>query len=145
MPHIGASYHLSVILKNRELTGSLEELFMETKNVDLAALRIDRSSQGVGGKSRRFRSFRKISLWLVIIGVLAGTVLYLKDFLNPSIVVQLATVSLTSPAEANAVLTASGYVVARRKAAVASKGTGTLDFLGVEEGDRVKRTDDCPR
>ena len=95
---------------------------METKNVDLAALRIDRSSQGVGGKSRRFRSFRKISLWLVIIGVLAGTVLYLKDFLNPSIVVDLATVSLTSPAEANAVLTASGYVVARRKAAVSKRG-----------------------
>jgi multidrug resistance efflux pump len=36
-------------------------------------------------------------------------------------------------------LTASGYVVARRKAAVASKGTGTLVFLGVEEGDRVKK------
>jgi RND family efflux transporter MFP subunit len=29
--------------------------------------------------------------------------------------------------------------VARRKAAVASKGTGTLVFLGVEEGDRVKK------
>jgi RND family efflux transporter MFP subunit len=36
-------------------------------------------------------------------------------------------------------LTASGYVVARRKAAVASKGTGTLVFLGVDEGDRVKK------
>jgi HlyD family secretion protein len=36
-------------------------------------------------------------------------------------------------------LTASGYVVARRKAAVASKGTGTLVFLSVEEGDRVKK------
>lgn len=112
---------------------------METKNVDLAALRIDRSSQGVGGKSRKFRSLRKIALWVVIICVLAGSILYLKDFLNPPIEVQLATVSLTSPAQANAVLTASGYVVARRKAAVASKGTGTLVFLGVEEGDRVKK------
>jgi RND family efflux transporter MFP subunit len=36
-------------------------------------------------------------------------------------------------------LTASGYVVARRKAAVASKGTGTLVFLAVDEGDRVKK------
>jgi RND family efflux transporter MFP subunit len=53
--------------------------------------------------------------------------------------VQLATASLTSPAQANAVLTASGYVVARRKAAVASKGTGTLVFLGVDEGDKVKK------
>jgi RND family efflux transporter MFP subunit len=30
-------------------------------------------------------------------------------------------------------------VVARRKAAVASKGTGTLVFLGVDEGDKVKK------
>jgi RND family efflux transporter MFP subunit len=47
--------------------------------------------------------------------------------------------TLTSPSQANAVLTASGYVVAQRKAAVASKGTGRLVFLGVEEGDRVKK------
>ncbi|MCI0707557.1 MAG: efflux RND transporter periplasmic adaptor subunit, partial [Ignavibacteriae bacterium] len=50
----------------------------------------------------------------------------------------LATVAYSSPSQANAVLTASGYVVAQRKAAVASKGTGRLVFLGVEEGDRVK-------
>ncbi|MGH7848396.1 MAG: efflux RND transporter periplasmic adaptor subunit, partial [Candidatus Binatia bacterium] len=61
------------------------------------------------------------------------------DLLNPAIPVQLVTVSLTSPAQANSVLTASGYVVARRKAAVASKGTGRLVYLGVEEGDPVKK------
>src|SRR5205085_1986716 len=33
---------------------------------------------------------------------------------------------------------ASGYVVAQRKAAVASKGTGRLVYLGVVEGDRVR-------
>lgn len=59
--------------------------------------------------------------------------------MNPGIEVQLAAASMTSPAQANAVLTASGYVVARRKAAVASKGTGTLVYLGVEEGDAVKK------
>jgi len=53
-----------------------------------------------------------------------------KGFLDPPIEVQIATATLTSPAQANAVLTASGYVVARRKVAVASKGTGTLVFLG---------------
>src|SRR5437773_8018143 len=37
-----------------------------------------------------------------------------------------------------AVLVASGYVVAQRKAAVASKGTGRLVYLGVVEGDRVR-------
>jgi RND family efflux transporter MFP subunit len=112
--------------------------FMETQNVELASLRIDRSSQGFG-PSRRSRGLQKIILWTVIIVVLIAGFLFLKDYLNPGIEVQLATASLTSPAQANAVLTASGYVVARRKAAVASKGTGTLMFLGVEEGDRVKK------
>jgi RND family efflux transporter MFP subunit len=112
---------------------------MKAKNIDLAALRINRSSHGVGGKPGRNRSLRKIALWTVAIGVLAVAFLLLKDFLKPPVEVQLATASLTSPAQANAVLTASGYVVARRKAAVASKGTGTLVFLGVEEGDKVKK------
>jgi RND family efflux transporter MFP subunit len=53
--------------------------------------------------------------------------------------VEVATVSLTFPSQANAVLTASGYVVAQQKAAVASKGTGRLEYLGVQEGDRVKK------
>jgi RND family efflux transporter MFP subunit len=133
------NYHFRVILKNRELTGLLESALMEKKNVDLASLRIDRSQQGVGGSSKTFRSLRKIALWAVVIGGLAAGFLFFRDILNPPIEVQLATVSLTSQAQANAVLTASGYVVARRKAAVASKGTGTLVFLGVEEGDKVKK------
>ncbi len=112
---------------------------MERKNVDLSSLKIDRSSQGVAGRPRKSRWLRKIALWVVVIGVLAAGFLFLKDFLDPPIEVQLATATLTSPAQANAVLTASGYVVARRKAAVASKGTGTLVFLGVEEGDKVKK------
>jgi RND family efflux transporter MFP subunit len=112
---------------------------METKNVDLASLRIDRSSQGATGRSKKSRWLRKIVLWAVVVGVVAAVLLFLKDFLDPPIEVQLTTATLTSPAQANAVLTASGYVVARRKAAVASKGTGTLIFLGVEEGDKVKK------
>ena len=112
---------------------------METKNVDLASLRIDRSSQGVAGRSKKSKWLGKCALWAVVVAVLAGVLLFLKDFLDPPIEVQLTTATLTSPAQANAVLTASGYVVARRKAAVASKGTGTLVFLGVEEGDAVKK------
>jgi RND family efflux transporter MFP subunit len=37
------------------------------------------------------------------------------------------------------VLTASGYVVANRKAAVGSKATGRLVYLAVEEGSHVKK------
>ena len=35
-------------------------------------------------------------------------------------------------------LNATGYVVAQRKAAIASKATGRLEWLGVAEGSRVK-------
>ena len=112
---------------------------MEKKDVDLASLRIDRSRQGVSSAGKRLRWLRKIALWAAVAGGLVAGLLFLWSVLNPPVEVQLATASLTSPAQANAVLTASGYVVARRKAAVASKGTGTLIFLGVEEGDRVKK------
>jgi RND family efflux transporter MFP subunit len=43
------------------------------------------------------------------------------------------------PAQAYTVLNASGYVVAQRKAAVSSKSTGRLVYLGVEEGSRLKK------
>jgi RND family efflux transporter MFP subunit len=59
--------------------------------------------------------------------------------LSPAIEVELTTATLTYPSQANAVLTASGYVVAQQKAAVASKGTGRLVYLGVQEGDAVKK------
>jgi len=110
---------------------------MATKDADLSSLRIDRTSQGAD--PRRSRSCRRFIVWpLVILALVAGG-FFLAQLFRPAVEVQLATASLTSPAQADAVLTASGYVVARRKAAVASKGTGTLVFLGVEEGDRVKK------
>lgn len=111
---------------------------MATRDTDLTSLRIDRSAPS-GGSSRKFRALRKMLGWLVVIAIIGGGFFLLKDYFNPGLEVQLVTASLTSPAQASAVLTASGYVVARRKAAVASKGTGTLVYLGVEEGDRVKK------
>jgi RND family efflux transporter MFP subunit len=39
------------------------------------------------------------------------------------------------------VLNATGYVVAQRKAAISSKATGRLEWLGVAEGSRVKAGD----
>jgi RND family efflux transporter MFP subunit len=53
--------------------------------------------------------------------------------------VTTAVAARVYPAQAYAVLNASGYVVAQRKAAVSSKSTGRLAFLGVEEGSRLKK------
>jgi RND family efflux transporter MFP subunit len=111
---------------------------MATRDTDLSSLRIDRSSSA-GSSQRNSRKIRKIIVWAIVVAAVVATVVLLKNWFNPGVEVQLATASLTSPSQANAVLTASGYVVARRKAAVASKGTGTLVYLAVEEGDRVKK------
>lgn len=111
---------------------------MATSDVDLSSLRIDRFSRGPSGP-KRSPGFGKIIGWLAAFATLAGFLFFFRGWFYPAIEVQLATATLTSPSQANAILTASGYVVARRKAAVASKGTGTLVYLAVEEGDRVKK------
>lgn len=111
---------------------------MATTDTDLSALRIDRSPAGANSPLKR-RPKRRWTIWIVVAILFVLGALALKKWLDPGVEVQLATATLTSPSQANAVLTASGYVVARRKAAVASKGTGTLVYLAVEEGDRVKK------
>jgi HlyD family secretion protein len=111
---------------------------MATRETDLSSLRIDRASPNPRSP-RKSKRVKKIALWGSVVAALVLGSVMLRAWFSPAIEVQLATASLTSPSQANAVLTASGYVVARRKAAVASKGTGRLVFLGVEEGDKVKR------
>jgi RND family efflux transporter MFP subunit len=53
--------------------------------------------------------------------------------------VETATVTTAYPFQTLTVLSAAGYVVAQRKAAVASKATGRLEWLGVQEGSRVSK------
>ncbi|MFI4925047.1 MAG: efflux RND transporter periplasmic adaptor subunit, partial [Vicinamibacteria bacterium] len=52
--------------------------------------------------------------------------------------VQTVAVVTSFPSQQFVVLNATGYVVAQRKAAIASKATGRLEWLGVAEGSRVK-------
>ena len=111
---------------------------MATRDTDLSSLRIDRATHNPQAP-RKSKPIKKLLIWGGIVGALVLAFVMLGSWFSPAVEVQLATASLTSPSQANAVLTASGYVVARRKAAVASKGTGRLVFLGVEEGDKVKK------
>jgi len=111
---------------------------MEAKNADLAALRINRSPEPAAGASpRRARRWLAIGLPAGMV-VLAAAVALAGGALSPALAVHLTPATLVSPVRAGAVLVASGYVVAQRKAAVASKGTGRLVYLGVVEGDRVR-------
>ncbi len=109
----------------------------ETQDADLSFLRIKRSESASETPKKS-----KLFTWLAI-GVAVGIVLLLlslfgSGLFSSALEVQLTAASFSSPSQANAILSASGYVVAQRKAAVASKGTGRLVFLGVEEGDRVR-------
>jgi RND family efflux transporter MFP subunit len=104
-------------------------------NEDLSKLRIDKEKAGF----RVGRSRKGLYLILIVLGLLALGLLYRAGFLTPPLTVQAATVTLVYPSQAFTVLTASGYVVPQRKSALASKVTGRLVWLGVEEGNRVKK------
>ena len=56
-----------------------------------------------------------------------------------TVTVETAAVTTAYPSQAVTALNATGYVVAQRKAAVASKATGRLEWLGVMEGSAVKK------
>ncbi len=102
---------------------------------DLARLRIDRSIAPVARRRRRKW------IWLaLLVAALLGAAAWLA--LRPRVAGVQATPIVTAyPSQQFVVLNATGYVVAQRKAAIASKATGRLEWLGVAEGSRVKAGD----
>lgn len=106
---------------------------MDSKNADLSSLRIDRSENN--NKKSKARYF--VYAAFVVVILIAGYFI-IGSISASTIEVKLTTVVKQTPGKSSAVLTASGYIVAQRKASVSSKGTGVLVYLGVVEGDKVK-------
>ena len=77
---------------------------------------------------------------MVVVALIAAAVVYYRWAAAP-VEVETTTVSMAYPSQSFTVLNATGYVVAQRKAAVASKATGRLVWLGVQEGSRVRKDD----
>jgi RND family efflux transporter MFP subunit len=103
---------------------------------DLSRLRIDKSTLTANPRRKRSR------WWYVAAGLIAVLIivlLYVTGLARPAAEVQVANVTQVYPAQGITLLNASGYVVAQRKSALASKVTGRLIWLGVEEGSRVKK------
>ncbi|QLA19599.1 efflux RND transporter periplasmic adaptor subunit [Desulfolutivibrio sulfoxidireducens] len=103
---------------------------------DLDKLRIDKSgksAQARGGKSR-------IRLAAAIL-VAAAIVAAFFAFSPSSHTVEAGKAAMAYPSRALTLLTASGYVVAERKASLATKATARLVWIGVEEGSTAKRGD----
>ena len=111
---------------------------VETEKADLSKLRISRED---GPRENPDRSNAKYYVSGIVVVIVIASFLFFQNFMKPTETVQLTSVSIITASQANASLTASGYVVAQRKAAIASKATGRLVFLAVVEGDHVKKDD----
>lgn len=100
----------------------------------LASLRISR-----GANQRTWPKRSGIAL-LLMVAVIAGVYLVSRWVTTPAIrsVRPTSAPNLTSTTTAVPILTAVGYLVARRKAVVSAKIQGRLAELSVEEGSRVR-------
>jgi HlyD family secretion protein len=115
-----------------------------TARADLELLRIPRREAGARAAPKRSRR------WvgpLVIIAVLGGVAWLLRDRIAglaaaaSAIPVRTGQVVLSRPGAASELTNATGYVVARTKAAMSAKLAGQLVELHVDAGSRVKKGD----
>lgn len=100
---------------------------------DISMLKIDKLAPGHRSSTRN----RNLAVIIMLIAVASALILWRSVF-SPVVQVESGVVTLAYPSQEFTLLNASGYVVAQRKAALASKATGRLEWLGVEEGSRVK-------
>ncbi len=110
----------------------------EVNQSDLSRLKIDWKRPAPGASPRRSRKVIWISLLLIGIAVVTLGIFRLGR--APKLV-EITTVTTVQPSQSVSFLNASGYVVAQRRASVASKGTGRLVELRAREGDLVKKGD----
>ena len=96
---------------------------------ELAALKIDREPER-SGAGRRWLG------WVLILAVLAGAGLAAWQWATRARPLGVETAAVTERAAGTqaAVLNATGYVTARRRATVSSKITGKVVEVNVEEG-----------
>jgi RND family efflux transporter MFP subunit len=104
-------------------------------NEDLSKLKIDKDKTA-------FRPRRKKKIFypiVIVFGLSLLVLVFILGIFTPPLKVRAVTITQIYPSQTFTVLNASGYVVPQRKSALASKVTGRLIWLGVEEGNRVKK------
>jgi RND family efflux transporter MFP subunit len=106
-------------------------------NEDLSKLTIEKSS----ATDRGFRKKKPFLMIALIITALLIAFFLARKVLAPAVEIEAASVSQVYPSQSFTLLNASGYVVAQRKAAVASKITGRLVSISVEEGSSIRKGD----
>ena len=108
-----------------------------TSAPSLSRLAIDRTAVV---PHRRRPLWKRWWVWAIALIVLAAVALFISRRNAPQ-AVEIATVAAAYPSASVAALNATGRVVAARRASVSSKGTGRLEWLGVQEGQRVTEGD----
>ena len=104
-------------------------------NPDLSQLSIDRGAKGIAPRKRR-RWLNKWTIGAAVVLAIGAAVA--MQAANAPVAVEVATVTTAFPTASFTELNATGRVSASRKAAVSTKATGRLEWLGVQEGSRVK-------
>ena len=110
---------------------------MSEKEMDLSSLKIDRAQR----KNPETRGkYIKTGIIILLFAAIAYTLFYFfGDIFDPPLEVKMTTAIMQTPTESEALLTGNGYVVAQRKASIASKAMGRFVYLKVVEGDRVRK------
>ena len=103
---------------------------------DLSKLTISRDQKAFSGKKTGRKKWWIIAV-LVVVAI--GAVIALRG--NGPQQVEVGVVASAYPSQSITVLNATGRVSARTKAAVSTKATGRLEYLGVQEGSIVKAGD----
>lgn len=109
---------------------------MNPSDDSLSRLAIDRGSNRAGLLRRR-PLWRRGWPWLLALVLIAAVAALASQRGRPT-PVEIGVVTAAWPSQSVAVLNATGRVVAARRASVSSKGTGRLEWLGVQEGQRVR-------
>ncbi|HEX2530005.1 MAG TPA: efflux RND transporter periplasmic adaptor subunit [Burkholderiaceae bacterium] len=109
----------------------------ELADPDLSRLKIDRSANAPEKDMRRPRR-RRVRIGIALVAFIAAVLLVAQLF-GGKPEVDTVAVALAYPSQNYTLLNATGYVVPQRKAALSSKATGRLEWLGVLEGSRVRK------
>jgi len=105
----------------------------------ISRLKISGQGQAAPGAAKSRKKF-----WTVLALACAAALLfaaYDRGWLTSAVSIKATSLGWVYPSRVVTEFNASGYVVPQRKAAVASKGTGRLQHLAVQEGSRVKEGD----